>query len=76
MYIIVSENLGGSRDTFDNWRVLSKTIEAAQNYAEKDFGKKFNWIKQNDTNWRSEDLDHVMYHIQKVSFIDCRIKLE
>jgi hypothetical protein len=74
MYELVSENLSGlggpmgTEETWDNWRKFYDTIDAAKIAAEKDYkgGKKpLKWIKEG-SDFRTEDLSYVMYHIHKI----------
>jgi len=72
MYELNSENLtalggpmGSSEHTWSNFRKYYSTMELAKEAAEKDYGKKLQWIKTK-TGFRTKDLGYVMYHIKEL----------
>ena len=80
MYELVSENLSGlggpmgTERTWTNWRKFFKTVKAAKNAAESDYGKPIEWSQKKGPtrNFKpidltcSGDLRYVMYHIVEV----------
>ncbi len=78
LFELVSENLThlggpmGTEETWNNWSKFFTTIEAAKEFAEKDYQKeshkkeeRITWTK-NKTEFCSGDLSFVMYTIRPV----------
>jgi hypothetical protein len=80
MFELESENLTGlggpmgSERAETNWRKFFKTVRAAKDAAEKDYGREIEWDKRKGPTRNlkpidltcSGDLGHVMYHIKRV----------
>lgn len=71
MFLAISENLTnlggpmGTERTYPNWRKYFNTAEAALDYCAEEYGEPLTWI--NTANgFRSPDLGHVMYRVQKL----------
>jgi hypothetical protein len=81
MYTLTSENLSGLggrmgfESTSINWVKIFSTIEAAKNFAEKDYGKLIEWSPSKGPTCNlvpldllcSGDLGFVMYHIKEAT---------
>lgn len=80
MYELESENLTGlggpmgTERTWTNWRKFFSTVEAAKEFAEKDYKRPINWSASKGPTCNgipidlacSGDLGFVMYHIRCV----------
>ncbi len=47
--------------------VIGSAVRKAKAFAEKEYGKKIEWIKT-EKGYRSPDLGYVMYHINEITF--------
>jgi hypothetical protein len=71
IYKLVSENLSGlggpmgTESTSINFVKYFTTVDKAEKYAEKEFGKTITW-KKYGRELNSGDLRFVMYHISKI----------
>ena len=77
MWILINENLTqvggrmGSDKTWDNWRKYFYHLSNAMAFAERDYVgvSDITWV-QTQTGYRSQDLGHVIYRLERIHVED------